>query len=97
MKWETRWPELQGLPRQALLAKATKVDTTICREVKTGGDPAGGIGGKVTPLPPGSTQKHWNSGGGHTVVRMVINGKPCRALADIGSDITQLTRGYCEQ
>ena len=28
---------------------------------------------------------------------MVINGEPCRALADTGSDITQLTRGYCTQ
>ena len=27
---------------------------------------------------------------------MVINGEPCRALADTGSDITQLTRRYCE-
>ena len=26
---------------------------------------------------------------------MVINGKPCRALTDTGSDITQLTKGYC--
>ncbi len=29
------------------------------------------------------------------MVRMIINSEPCRALADTGSDITQLTKGYC--
>ncbi len=27
---------------------------------------------------------------------MVINSEPCRALADTGSNITQLIKGYCE-
>ncbi len=31
------------------------------------------------------------------MVGMVINGEPCRVLADTGSDITQLTRGYYTQ
>ena len=28
---------------------------------------------------------------------MVVNSEPCRVLANMGSDITQLTRGYCTQ
>ncbi len=60
--------------------------------------PAGGTGGKVTSLPPWinpEALEQWQ--GPHTVVGMVVNVEPCRALADTGSDITQLTRGYCEQ
>ena len=31
------------------------------------------------------------------MVGMVVNSEPCRVLADTGSDITQLMRGYCKQ